>query len=215
MERALRPDAQPNTDDEDFIDDEGVEDVVDDVVEAEFTDDADDDADADVEGSWGTSAARHRTSTVQPRHRVKTEEQSFKDVVQWMVQKALNPASNRGNPKFGVAFEKFDSRFQTCASSAYGSDAWKNDLTLALKARPFYDAHPIEARAGCEACHRPNHTAVFRVRLRGTPYNIDTFELLSRNDVDAQGRVIPSHTTTWCIGKCVAFTPPPPPPPPP
>ena len=193
IERALRPNAQPDSDDEDFIDDGDVEELAD---------------DADAEGSTAMRAARHGPSIIVEHHLSKTEEESFGDVVEWMVQNALNPAFQGDKEKYRIAFQKFDSRFHTCASSAYGSDAWGNDLARALKARPFYNVDGVDARAGCDACHRRRHTAIFRLRLTGTPYNLDTLEPLQRDHVDPRGRAIPPQTKTWYLGRCVATTPP-------
>jgi hypothetical protein len=138
----------------------------------------------------------------------------FKYVVEWMVQKKINPAFRMEDEIYRLAFRKLDDEVQGLSDSKFTSSTWRQDFTFALRARPRMSAVQLsfgEWDGGCEACGRQSHPASFKVQFEGKPYNMETLENVSDDEdsgeddddhesVDANGRVIPSEDRKWFVG---------------
>lgn len=114
-------------------------------------------------------------------HQHKGVKHHFKYVIEWMVHKKLNPAYQRNDPIYRMAFQKVDDEAKGYAGSKFTSSQWKPEFSRALHARPIFE-ELTEKKAvlerGCEACGRSNHPATFRVAFRGKAYNPHTLEKL-------------------------------------
>jgi hypothetical protein len=109
----------------------------------------------------------------------------FKYVIEWMVQKKINPAFSSDDEIYTLAFRKLDDEVNGLANSKFSSSAWTPDFTRALRARPDLDLDEIPsfmrsvADAHCEACNRKSHPATFNAHFSGKPYNKETLEPLA------------------------------------
>ena len=116
------------------------------------------------------------------RHARKSSKEYFKDVVEWMVHKKLNPAFPRNDPLYSMAFFKMKDVVTGYAGSKFVSAAWTNDFTAALKARPVImetERRTSPLDDGCHACNRSSHPATFIIEFSGQPYNPETLEIIS------------------------------------
>ncbi|MCJ1478867.1 hypothetical protein MMC13_007551 [Lambiella insularis] len=152
------------------------------------------------------------------RHAHKKTKEHFKDVIEWMVHKKLNPAFPRDDPVYRVAFYKLDDEVKGYAGSKFLSSAWLGDFAKAIKARPeFHEVaipHDPFAMANfhhCDACNRTNHPATFIVTFGGKAYHPETLEKLSEDDEDEtaesdddaksrdiRGNVLPDVEKEYC-----------------
>ena len=111
----------------------------------------------------------------------------FKRVVEWMIQKKLNPAFNREDEVYDIAFRKTDDEAKGYAGSKFSSSVWRPLFFRALKARPDFNDARIEGEAlpgGCEACGRSNHKASWTITFSGEAYHPKTLEPLKDMDED-------------------------------
>lgn len=60
----------------------------------------------------------------------------FKYAVDWMVQKYLNPAFQKGDTLYALAFRKLNDEAQGLAGSKFKSSAWTSAFRYALEGRP-------------------------------------------------------------------------------
>ena len=120
----------------------------------------------------------------------------FKQGVEWMVHRKLNPAFNREDPLYVMAFRKIDDEAKGYAGSKFTSSSWKPEFKRALEARPDFtdveDTSPVLAR-GCEACGRTTHPAKWRVTFSGGAYDPKTLESLKEEDSDDSENETQSH----------------------
>ena len=153
----------------------------------------------------------------------KTIKEHFKDVVEWMVHKKLNPAFSRDDEIYRIAFRKVDDVVKGYAGSKFISSIWREDFQRALKARPGFNEVGESAGAlslGCQACGRSTHPATFRVSFKGKPYDPETLENLREDDdttgdydddddrsYDIDGNVLPSTEREFYIGRFVTLFP--------
>ena len=114
--------------------------------------------------------------------RMKTN-QAFEIVVEWMVQKKINPAFDRDAPKYVTAFGRVEDEAKILVGSKFVSSVWKPGFTTALYARPeisvWEEDHALHVN--CEACNRTNHPATFKIRFSGKPYEARTLEELEQD----------------------------------
>ena len=160
------------------------------------------------------------------RHAHKKTKEHFKDVVEWMVHKKLNPAFPRDDGVYQVAFYKLDDEVSGYAGSKFLSAAWTGDFARAIKARPRYSDVPVPVEMftdlhHCEACNRTNHPAKFIITFDGKPYYKETLENVSEDDEDeendsddhdggsrnADGFVLPSVDRQYYVGRSVVDFP--------
>ena len=133
----------------------------------------------------------------------------FVHVVEWMVQKRLNPGFAIHSPVYDLAFKKVDDYAKGMGASKFTSSAWAGPFLRALKARPEIE----EARTGqsldfdrCQACNRTGHPATYEVQFKGGPYSKDTLEDVSDDEEDAiRDDMVPPEETIFHLGKyCMA-----------
>ena len=142
----------------------------------------------------------------------------FKDVIEWMVHKKLNPAFPRDDPIYHIAFQKIDDEARGYSGSKFISSVWTGDFATALKARPAITEVPVPTmfETKCDACNRSGHPASFRITFQGKAYNSETLENLSDNEDsdsddedeegekgsrDANGHILPSADKEYFVGK--------------
>ena len=180
--------------------------------EADFVDDEED-------GLLGEPPAGYEEMPLEfTRHAHKRAKEHFKDVVEWMVHKKLNPAFPRDDPVYRIAFYKLDDEVKGYSGSKFLSSAWTGDFARAIKARPHLleVAVPTMFDHKCDACNRSGHPAKFRITFSGKAYNLDTLENLSddedddnddasddRKSLDRNGHPLPSVDKPYFIGRYV------------
>jgi Domain of unknown function (DUF4211) len=139
----------------------------------------------------------------------------FSDAVEWMVQNKLNPAFDRNNPVYRVAFQRLNLDAAAYSISKFQSSAWTQDFTRSLNARPeFYKQSITSSGDDCEACNRRKHPATYKVRFSGKPYHPESLEEVSSlseddseddgnlgNEYDHQGNSLPDTTKTYYVGR--------------
>ncbi|MCJ1402019.1 hypothetical protein MMC11_005238 [Xylographa trunciseda] len=154
------------------------------------------------------------------RHAHKKTKEHFKDVVEWMVHKKLNPAFPRDDAVYRVAFHKLDDEVAGYAGSKFVSAAWIGDFARAIKARPRYSDVPVPVEMfndhrHCDACNRSNHPARFIITFSGKAYNKETLENVSEDDEDEEndsndddaeshdvdGNILPSVKQEYYLGR--------------
>lgn len=132
--------------------------------------------------------------------------QLFEYVIEWMVQRRLNPGFDESHPVYELAFKKIDDYARGMGSSKFQSSAWTGTFSRALKARPTLEESRFVNMGlnhdRCDACNRSGHPATFEVRFRGNIYSRDTFEDMSDDDDDITRETeLPDEDTTFYIGK--------------
>ena len=152
------------------------------------------------------------------RHAHKKAIEHFKDAVEWMVQKKLNPAFNRDDPVYRTAFFKLDDEVKAYSSSRFMSAAWGADFSRALRARPDFIGVEIPTMFDhkCGACNRSGHPAKYKITLGGNAYHHDSLEDISDDEddeeagddsqsYDSRGNVIPSTNIEYFVGRYVFY----------
>lgn len=103
----------------------------------------------------------------------------FRFVVEWMVQKKLNPAFLMRDELYTLAFNKVEDEVKGLVDSKFTSSAWTRDFTVALQGRP--DMEIVDLRGGivddhCHACNRRSHPATYQIEFKGRPYDFGTLD---------------------------------------
>lgn len=173
--KAEKPPPEPrdedaNTEDEDFIDDEddtiGVPDEALAQIPLEFT-----------------RASR------------KPLKAHFKDAIEWLVHRKINPAFERDNEVYGNAWRRLSDEVTGLANSKFVSSVWKPEFYKALRARPYIVQQELGAGfalhfENCQACGRSGHPATWSISFHGKPYNsktLDEVESESEDSDDQEG----------------------------
>ncbi|KAL5347697.1 hypothetical protein ACLOAV_007106 [Pseudogymnoascus australis] len=144
----------------------------------------------------------------------------FKDCIEWMVQKKINPSFNQHDAIYIQAFRKLEPEARGLAHSKFSSSAWKEAFVRALWARPEFCEEELGAGFGegegrkCDACGRSGHPARFRVRLEGKPYFQATLEDVEDSgdesaaadddddaSVNSKGQPLPPADTEFYLGR--------------
>ncbi|KAI2615280.1 hypothetical protein GGR54DRAFT_613815 [Hypoxylon sp. NC1633] len=144
--------------------------------------------------------------------------EQFPFVIAWLVHRRVNPAFDRDDPVYQIAWKKLGQEVDTLASSKFASSIWKSEFYRALKGRPnidsfesYYD-HDSEDEKVCEACGRKGHRATFLIHFHGHAYYKDSLDDVesdseeSDSDGDdhkstnSQGMVLPPETKIWEVG---------------
>ncbi|KFY27790.1 hypothetical protein V493_03304 [Pseudogymnoascus sp. VKM F-4281 (FW-2241)] len=149
-------------------------------------------------------------------HAHKHLKEHFKDAIEWMVQKKINPGFNHRDPIYIQAFRKLEPEARGLAHSKFSSSAWTEGFTRALWSRPHFHEEDISAGGEgegrkCDACGRSNHPAKFRIQLLGKPYHQETLEDVEDSDsededddaasVNSKGQEILSADTDFYLGR--------------
>lgn len=161
-------DVDADTDDEDFIDDEddtiGVPDEALAQIPLEFT-----------------RASR------------KPLKAHFKDAIEWLVHRKINPAFDRDNEVYMTAWRRLSDEVTGLANSKFVSSVWKPDFYKALRARPYITQQELGTGfatefASCQACGRSGHPATWSISFHGKPYdNKSLDEVESDSDDEEEG----------------------------
>ena len=152
------------------------------------------------------------------RHAHKKAKAHFKDAVEWMVHRKLNPAFPRDDPVYQIAFHKLDDEVKGYSGSKFLSAAWTGDFARAIRARPNLEeiAVPTMFEHKCDACNRSGHPAKFRITFNGKAYNPETLENLSDDEddkdddamsLDRNGQPLPPVDKEYFIGRYVEPSP--------
>lgn len=150
-------DEDANTEDEDFIDDEddtiGVPDEALAQIPLEFT-----------------RASR------------KPLKAHFKDAIEWLVHRKINPAFDRDNEVYVNAWRRLSDEVTGLANSKFVSSVWRPDFYKALRARPYIVQQELGAGfkttefENCQACGRSGHPATWSISFHGKPYDNKTLD---------------------------------------
>ena len=114
--------------------------------------------------------------------------QLFEYVIEWMVQKRLNPAFRSEDAVYDIAFRKVDDFAKYMGGSKFQSSAWTSEFARALKTRPDLDETRF-SNSGfdhdrCDACNRSGHPATFECQFKGLPYDRETLEDITDDEED-------------------------------
>ena len=148
----------------------------------------------------------------------------FKDCVEWLVQRRINPGFNKDDPIYVTAFRKIDDDPRGLVNSKLISPVWNAKFIRSLKARPVFSEWEVGSQIGegkkCDACNRGKHAVSWAVKMSGKPYNDKTMEEIDQsededededdgndsdastksNTIDASGNHLPSSKKTWYLG---------------
>ncbi|PNS19392.1 hypothetical protein CAC42_2569 [Sphaceloma murrayae] len=175
-----------------------------------------DDGDDTMGAPDGLPLAFTRYASMKPK-------ELFSYVVEWMVQKKLNPGFNMDDEMYNLAFNKLDDEVKALAGSKFESSAWKPDFLFALRARPEIAVgkmNRLDAGAAlmgkCDACNRSGHPPSYEVQFQGRPYHVETLEDVDQHEDsdsedgddqirDAKGHIILPEHHSFYVGKfCMA-----------
>lgn len=158
-------DGDANTEDEDFIDDEddtiGVPDEALAQIPLEFT-----------------RASR------------KPLKAHFKDAIEWLVHRKINPAFDRDNEVYVNAWRRLSDEVTGLANSKFVSSVWRPDFYRALRARPYIIQQELGAGFKtdfeyCQACGRSGHPATWSISFQGKPYDNKTLDEIDSDSEDS------------------------------
>ena len=149
------------------------------------------------------------------RHAHKRLKEHFKDAVEWMVNKKLNPAFARNDAIYQIAFDRLDDEVKGYAGSKFFSAAWTGDFARALKFRPEFFEIEVPTMFNnnkCDACNRSGHPAKFRITFGGKAYHHHTLEPVSADEEDndededtksrdSRGNPLPSTDKEYLVGR--------------
>lgn len=127
----------------------------------------------------------------------------FGHVVEWMLQKHLNPAFKE-KELHHFAFKRVGDEIQALVHS-YMSSVWNEEFTFTLRARPEFFEHEISVvdrvlYPDCEACNRTNHPASFAIQFGKRAYDKKTLEEVESKSRDSEGRQIAKESKVFHLG---------------
>ena len=153
------------------------------------------------------------------RHAHEGAKYHFRFVVEWMVHNNINPAFQRKDPIYRMAFQKVDDEARGYSNSKLMSAIWKPEFNRALRARPIFTEIEMGGAADfvkphCAACNRTSHPASFRITLSGKAYHPETLENLKEDksedetsdesdddqSVDVNGQELPDEEHEFYLG---------------
>ncbi|KAI0166600.1 hypothetical protein GGR57DRAFT_447245 [Xylariaceae sp. FL1272] len=146
--------------------------------------------------------------------------EQFPHVVEWLVHNKINPAFERKDAIYTIAWRKLNDEVTGLANSKFTSAAWRTDFARALRYRPKLEAYETRGTRilpeNCEACGRSGHPATWEIEFSGTPYHKDTLQEVESEDddksdandgdsddnasVDTQGMPLPPQGKRWNVG---------------
>ncbi|KAF6222320.1 hypothetical protein HO133_001406 [Letharia lupina] len=146
--------------------------------EDDFVDDEDDNVGVDL-GVAGVPLELTHHANKKPFEYFKTE-------IEWMVHNKLNPAFDRYDEMYELAYRKLDKEVEGFVGSKFASSVWGEEFNKALKARPdlYRIDVPTMLEHKCDACRRSNHPPKHKITFCGKPYNRDTLETIEHDDDD-------------------------------
>ena len=128
----------------------------------------------------------------------------FKDIVEWMIHNKLNPAFDRNDAIYEVAFDRLDKESSGYAISKFVSSQWTPDFVKAIKARPFYEERKLQpgealltqGEEKCEPCHHRKHPPTWGIKLRGKAYDKDSLEEIEQDYDDSENEESSSSSSS-------------------
>lgn len=106
----------------------------------------------------------------------------FKDAVEWLIHRRINPGFDKDNEVYITAWRKLSDEVTGLANSKFISSVWRPNFHKALKARPYIEQEELGASAlasefeNCQACGRSGHPATWTIRPWGKPYDPKTLD---------------------------------------
>ncbi|KAI9831359.1 MAG: hypothetical protein M1819_005133 [Sarea resinae] len=146
------------------------------------------------------------------RHANKRPKEYFRDAVEWMVHNKLDPAFDRHDDLYKMAFRRLEDQVKGYASSKFMSTKWSSAFTRAIKSRPIFSAvENIQLDHNCDACNLSGHPASWQVQLDGKPYHCDSLDEVTdsegsaseddeRKSFNSQGLSLPDTDVEWFLG---------------
>ena len=151
----------------------------------------------------------------------KPMKEHFKDAIEWMVHRKINPAFSRSDEMYLQAFSKLDDEYQGYAKSKFVSSQWTAEFTRAIYARPILIERPcgpgegytIDGLPKCDVCNHRKHFPKFAIHFEGKAYHKSTLEEVERQDeededsdsddtlsVNSNGHSLPAEDKEWFSG---------------
>ncbi|TPX09486.1 uncharacterized protein E0L32_009374 [Thyridium curvatum] len=143
----------------------------------------------------------------------------FKDAVEWLVHRRLNPAFDKDDGLYKIAWRKLDDEVRGLAQSKFMSAGWKPEFYKALRARPYLESYELDRNdpdrgEACHACGRSKHPATFKISMIGSAYYKDSLEEVesdsdsedgseeegSRASRDEDGNTLQPQHKEWFVG---------------
>lgn len=144
----------------------------------------------------------------------------FRDAVEWLIHRRINPAFERDDEVYKTAWTRLNDEVMGLANSKFISAVWRPEFYRALKARPYFET--VELGTGhlatefekCQACGRSGHPATWAISFKGKPYDnwtLDEIEKESESDdsesdeseevdYDADGNRLPAEDKQFFVG---------------
>lgn len=116
----------------------------------------------------------------------------FKDAVEWLIHRRINPGFDKDNEVYITAWRKLSDEVTGLANSKFISSVWRPDFHKALKARPYIEQEELGASAlasefeNCQACGRSGHPATWTIRPWGKPYDPKTLDEVDSDSDDEE-----------------------------
>jgi hypothetical protein len=150
----------------------------------------------------------------------------FRDVIEWMVHKKINPGFTWDDEVYTQAFFKLNHEYSGYAQSKFVSTQWTASFTRALSARPLLYIRGLESEeainilgeAKCEICNHRKHISTYALKFAGKPYHKENLEDVDqsdgedsdassnsdKNEVNSQGIKIPPEEKEYLGGRYVS-----------
>ena len=154
----------------------------------------------------------------------KPMKEHFKDAIEWMVHRKINPAFSRNDEIYMQAFTKLDDEYTGYAKSKFVSSQWTAEFTRAIYARPVLVERPcgpgegytIDGLPKCDVCNHRKHFPKFAIHFEGKAYYKSTLEEVEHQDddeeansdddsndetsVNSKGHSLPAEDKEWFSG---------------
>lgn len=114
----------------------------------------------------------------------------FKDAIEWLIHRRINPGFDKDNEVYITAWRKLSDEVTGLANSKFISSVWRPDFHKALKARPYIDQEELGPGSlatefeNCQACGRSGHPATWSIRPWGKPYDPKTLDEVDSDSED-------------------------------
>ncbi|KAK7742086.1 hypothetical protein SLS53_004672 [Cytospora paraplurivora] len=144
----------------------------------------------------------------------------FRDAVEWLIHRRINPAFERDDEVYKTAWTRLNDEVMGLANSKFISSVWRPDFYRVLRARPYFET--VELGTGhlatefekCQACGRSNHPATWAIQFKGKAYDSWTLDEIEKEsdsedsedsdeestDYDADGNSLPPEDKQFFVG---------------
>lgn len=175
----------------------------------------------DDEGLIGVPHLGLMDIPLQFRHAAhKPMKEHFKDAIEWMVHRKINPAFPRNDEIYLQSFRKLDDEYQGYAKSKFVSTQWTAEFTKAIYARPIFiergcaegEGYTLDGVPKCDVCNHRKHYPKFMIHFEGKAYHKSTLEEVEGDSededdeddaqsVNSKGQSLPPEDKEWSSGK--------------